>query len=74
MLNELNLKPMDLIHDQTVAYTFIKKYKSLVITSWIDHVFTSNETASNFKFMKIMANCPNNVSDHLPMKFIYKLT
>ena len=63
----------DLEHDQNVEFTYIKKYKSMIITSWLDHIFIQNDRITQIEFLKIMPNLKNNVSDHLPIKLIYCL-
>jgi len=74
MINSARMFAADVEFDQNVAFTYIKKYKFMIITSWLDHIFVLNECISQVEFIKIMPKLKNNVSDHLPLKLIYVLT
>lgn len=63
--------PADLLLNKTAQYTFIRKYKNSIITSWIDHVLVSN--VNRIKYLNIMQQLNTNTSDHMPISIQYKL-
>ena len=73
MANRTDICPIDVMQPQTTDYTYMKKYRSEIITSWIDHVFILKSCTHRMKYIKILANLNNNVSDHLPITMIYQL-
>ena len=70
-INTTQLIPADLVLHQTAQYTFMRKYKKRIITSWIDHVLVSS--IENVNYLNIMQQLNTNTSDHIPISIQYKL-
>ena len=57
-INTTQLIPADLVLHQTAQYTFMRKYKKRIITSWIDHVLVSS--IENVNYLNIMQQLNTN--------------
>ena len=73
MIGAAEMCSIDVLNKQNTEFTYIKKYQSLIITSWIDHIFVLNNCSQKVKYVKILGKLANNVSDHLPISLLYKL-
>jgi len=68
----LNMSPSDILNEFGLEYTYEKKFKKMVIRTWIDHVLTLDEHKHNLKYINIMRGI-NNTSDHCVIKSKYSL-
>jgi len=72
LIIEMNLIPIDIIKEQLYEHTYEKKYKTMVIRSWIDHVLINSENEFKVKYLKILRG-GSNTSDHYVLKIKYEL-
>jgi len=71
-MSMLNMTPADIINDCGLEYTYEKKFKRLIIRTWIDHIIVLENMLPNLKYINIMRGC-NNTSDHCVLKSKYSL-
>lgn len=71
--NRHSLIPIDLFRHQSAQYTYFKKFKNMIIRTWIDHIFIPKDLESNVSYIKILDKSDINVGDHNPLVLIYEL-
>jgi hypothetical protein len=73
MCKSQNMRSADIDNEQTVQYTYYKKFKNVIIKTWIDHMFVMTKHSQNIKYMKILDRSEINNGDHNPLIMTYKL-
>ena len=66
-----NLLVADFICKQDVKYTFFNHTRA--VYTWIDHIITTSYDTSDVVACKIIPEEASNVSDHLPVRIVFKL-
>jgi len=73
MCKSQKMRSADIDNEQTVQYTYYKKFKNVTIKTWIDHMFVMTKHSQNIKYMKILDRSEINNGDHNPLIMTYKL-